>query len=201
MVRDTHRPSLPKAEPVKRAVFSKIMETLEELRAHYMVSKAEYFKAIQEGRENALLQQEWKQRKRRYKEAKRVGGSAASLLRDGISFDAFYLVMAIDEVQVERDVGENGIAHALFQMLDSEALQGDGHVKEDGMLSQHELRSAFSRMHGFDGVSVEDFLYLFKLNPEGQIEEKDQKIEALEAQTQPQLSGASSSAQRAGTPI
>ena len=54
------------------------METLEELRAHYMVSKAEYFKAIQEGRENALLQQEWKQRKRRYKEAKRVGGSAAS---------------------------------------------------------------------------------------------------------------------------
>ena len=35
----------------------------------------------------------------------------------------------------------------------------------------------------------------------GQIEEKDQKIEALEAQTQPQLSGASSSAQRAGTPI
>ena len=35
----------------------------------------------------------------------------------------------------------------------------------------------------------------------GQIEEKDQKIEALEAQTQPQLTGDSSSAQRAGTPI
>ena len=42
----------------------------------------------------------------------------------------------------------------------------------------------------------------------GKIEEKDQKIEAqagqieaLEAQTQPQLSGASSSSQRTGTPI
>ena len=35
----------------------------------------------------------------------------------------------------------------------------------------------------------------------GKIEEKDQKIEALEAQTQPQLTGASSSDQRTGTPI
>jgi hypothetical protein len=63
------------------------METssLEELRSRYMVSKAEYFMAIQEGRENARLQQNWKVCKRRYKEAKRrrsAGGAAASAAED-----------------------------------------------------------------------------------------------------------------------
>jgi hypothetical protein len=50
-----------------------------------MVSKAEYFMAIQEGRENARLQQNWKVCKRRYKEAKRrrsAGGAAASAAED-----------------------------------------------------------------------------------------------------------------------
>ena len=81
--------------------------------------------------------------------------------------------MAMDEVQLERDVGETAIARAIFAMLDSDALQGDGHVKEDGMLSQHELRSAFARMYKFSQSAVEDFLYLFKLNPEGLVEEKE----------------------------
>eukprot|EP00946_MAST-07B_sp_MAST-7B-sp1_P004425 g4425.t1 len=52
------------------------METssLEELRSAYMLSKAEYFMAIKEGwtqAQTAALQQNWKAKKRLYKEAKR----------------------------------------------------------------------------------------------------------------------------------
>jgi len=92
-----------------------------------------------------------------------------NLYRQGISFEAFYFLMAIDELDMENREGAIGLAGNLIDMLDG-SLSGEA---GDGMLSRHELRRAFQGIPNLNSHSVEEFLYLFELNHEGQIEREE----------------------------
>jgi len=92
-----------------------------------------------------------------------------NLYRQGMPFEAFYFLMAIDELDMERTLGAHQLAVNLIDMLDG-SLSGEA---GDGMLSRFELRRAFQGIPNLSSHSVEEFLYLFNLNHEGQIERQE----------------------------
>ena len=83
--------------------------------------------------------------------------------------------MAVDETDLEAGLPEAELAGAIFDMVDSVGDDDDeaGAGQHNGMLSRGELRKAFVGVPNFNRHAVEDFLYLFPLNEEGQIEREE----------------------------
>ena len=105
-----------------------------------------------------------------------------SELRSGLSFEEFFGVMLEDELRLEAE-GEEHLAHHIFVMIDSVQLPDDdeddekeraedktvGGRKEE-MISREEFKTCFSSVPNFAPQSVDEFVYLFPLNSDGQIE-------------------------------
>ena len=107
----------------------------------------------------------------------RAGGSClhdpvvkdADVYRKPLPFEAFYMVMALDEMEMEQTEGAYLLAGKLCDMIDIGEGDEDDEGRGDEMLSRQELRNAFAGMPQLHDHSIEEFLYLFQLNHEGQI--------------------------------
>jgi len=84
----------------------------------------------------------------------------------GLSFDEFFVVMLGDEMQMESEWTEVEIAEEIFELMDSD---GGG----AGELDRQELKNAFVGIPSFEERSVDDFVYMFKLNSEGNVEKEE----------------------------
>eukprot|EP00966_Prymnesium_polylepis_P335790 7391126-Prymnesium_polylepis.4 len=84
----------------------------------------------------------------------------------GLSFDEFFVVMLGNEMQMESEWTEVEIAEEIFELMDSD---GGG----AGELDRQELKNAFVGIPSFEERSVDDFVYMFKLNSEGNVEKEE----------------------------
>ena len=81
--------------------------------------------------------------------------------------------MALDEMEMEQTEGAYLLAGKLCDMIDIGEGEDDDEGRGDEMLSRQELRNAFAGMPQLHEHSIEEFLYLFQLNHEGQIDKED----------------------------
>ena len=106
-------------------------------------------------------------------------------LENGLSFTEFYSVMVQDERLLEKEHGEHALAHGIFHMIDGvvhvseedEELFG-GMAQEwtgnrDDTVSRDELKLSFEGVPKYEEVFVDDFVNLFTLNANGEIEFRD----------------------------
>ena len=84
-----------------------------------------------------------------------------SIYSESISFDEFFVVMAMDELELEKTEGDLGLSKHIFCMVD--AMQDDfgGGTSGDGALSREKLSRAFKGVPEHNRRDVDDFLYLF----------------------------------------
>lgn len=96
-----------------------------------------------------------------------------SIYSESISFDEFFVVMALDELELEKAEGDLGLSRHVFCMVD--VMQDDfgGGTSGDGALSREKLSRAFQGVPKHSQRDVDDFLYLFNLNHDGHVDEHE----------------------------
>ena len=111
-------------------------------------------------------------------------GEKVLTLEKGLSFTEFYSVLVEDERLMEKEHGEHALAHGIFHMIDSvvhvseeDEFIDDGAQNwtgsKDDTVSRDELKLSFEGVPKYEDVFVDDFVNLFSLNSNGEIEFHD----------------------------
>ena len=87
-----------------------------------------------------------------------------------LSFDEFFHVLALDEVELEKTEGDVGLASHVFFMVDAMDDEFGGGSSGDGTISREKLSRVFQAVPKFGNLSIDDFFFLFNLNHDGHID-------------------------------